>query len=855
MSLIRGSRSQGVGRSRKKKAAPALRREWDNTISDLSVHRASPEELARRRQNRVSRNRAAAEWGLRQRRAEGQRRGTAPGKEPVLMNELLLDQWQLRDVLARSDRALALVRDLFGDGPRLQAAFPNVTAAPGWEKVPQAGLVAPSCEQPTQLSLLSESVMDSQALNETVNTTSDRPLSQESLQEADTSVSMDYQTNIDSNDHSLEKKQHKTGQCVREWPYTTANQTLETPCTPDCETSVKHRSLNATTAIQRVKSRVQSEAEGNAEQDGSSQSETTSVMQQVLHPSSNNSKKGVPKGKNCNMFAKRMEDSRQEDKQLSLELLQEMIENIDQEMMEYERQTGRKVTGWLPRRGHSLTGFTFSLVNLISRLTHYLKDNEIRQRQEKENQQQLLEKSKEQRALIDALTTEFLTMQNEIISVQTNLHQYMSKTDEELLLLKQILHGSTEAERNKPKPRQNIVHEVRETAVEGGSLHTCVYSDRQDQANGLILRAVPNTEEELLESLEKKQPLANQYNGNRLDVARRGQSLPEHLFGPAVLLSPPRQRNSQVATGSQATADLFQERPRPINVYLKSNDAHISQIHKEAPVSPVVQGEKDLKEYLGIQNQNELQGNQDLSQQWRLWNANEGLKSLSLALPVTNLPQMPEIQQPEAVNDTSICILRTKENGVEGEGSQGLSLDKWLKHEAMLSQIAELQLQNSALKAQLSQFKMGKLSNSAPQIEKTIPSTCVSLQQRITELNHQSAEARGKLLKLIEQQRQVSGDSASPPISPIPPEGIWTETGNRTLDVLIPLPNGLDSSTESTPSTASKVNRKRSTDNTSTTSSSLHLDKDDGNRTPITQRMKPERLKAEGWFALSTHTM
>ncbi|XP_067888066.1 spindle and centriole-associated protein 1 [Heterodontus francisci] len=860
MSLIRWNRSgcsQGAGKSRRKKTAPAPRREWDNTISDLSVHRPSPEELARRYQNRVSRNRAEAEWELRH-RAAGHRRGKAAGKEPLVMTELLLDQRQLRDVLARSDRALALVRDLFGDAPRRQAGFPNVTAAPGCEKAPSAGLVAPRCEQPTQLSLLSESVMDSQALNETGDTTSDRQLSDESVEEADAPVSMDYQSNIDSNGRFPDRKQQKTPQPIGSIASSQSLglKTPETPCTPSCA-SGNHTGLNATAAIQRVKSRVQSGTESNTELDGSSQFETARGIQQVLHPSSGNSKKGISKDNNCSVSTKNMGDSRQEDKQLSLEVLQEMIENIDQEMVEYERQTGRKVTGWSPQRGHSLTGFTFSLVSLISRLAHYLKENEIRQQQEKENQQQLLEKSKEQRALIDALTAEFLTMQNEIISVQTNLHQYMIKTDEELFLLKQMLHGSIEAERSKPKPSQSIdAHEVKETAAEGGTLHSCVYSVRQDKVNAPILRAVPNTGEKLFDSLEKIQPLANQYKAKLLEIAGRGQSLPEQLFGPAVLLSPPRQRNSQVPTGSQTTINLFQEKSLSNNVYLKSNDAHSSQIHKEVPVSPGVLKEgKDFTEYLGTQNQNQLQEYQDLTQQSKFWDANKVQKNLSLTFPVTNLPQMHEMQQPGTINNTTTCILRTKENNMEVKRGQDLSLDKWLKHEAMLSQITELQLQNSALKAHLSQFKMGKLSNSAPQIEKTIPSTCESLQQRITELNHQSAEARSKLLKLIEQQRQVSGDSASPPISPIPPEGIWTETGNKTLDVLIPLPNGLDSSTGTTPSPVSRTNRNRSTDNASTTSSSLHLDNGDENRAPVPQRMKPERLKEEGWFALSTHTM
>ncbi|XP_048385137.2 spindle and centriole-associated protein 1 [Stegostoma tigrinum] len=821
MSLVRGSRSQAAGRGRKKTAAAPPRREWDSTISDLSVYRASPEELARRRHSRQSRNRRV---GLHKPRA-------APGKEPPLVNELLLDRWQLQDVLARSDRALALVRDLFADGPRLHAAFPNVTAAPGCAK---AALVAPTWERPTQLSLLSESVMDSQALNETGNTTPDRPPSRDSLKKADAAAFEG------SNHPSPREKPPKTPQATSAWSNTDPNQT---PCTPECDSSGNHTSLNATTAIQRAKSRVQSEAEGSAD---SFQTETARVTQQVLHAGSRNSKNCFPGFQHCHLPT---EDNNQEDKQLTLEVLQEMIDDIDQEMRELQRQTGRKVMGWLPQKGRSLTGFTFSLVSLISQLTHYLKENEIQQQQEKEHQQQLVENSTEQRTLIDALTAEFLTMQNEIISMRTTMHHYMMKTDEELHVMKQMLHGSLEAEVNKPKPRENIDPcKVGEAALGGGSLHTCIYSGRQDNMNAPITRAAPNPGDELSENLDKRLPFINQHREIVLEGAGRGQCLPEHLFGSAVLLSPPRQRNSHIAIRSQTTASLFQEGPLTDNVYLKSNCAHPSQIDKEARTSVELQRENNFIQYVGMPNQ--LQGQQDFAQQCNFSNANEGQRNLTSVLSVSNSSEM---QQPGTV-DAATDTLGAKENKMEAE-----TADKWLKHEAMLAQMTELQLQNSTLKAQLSQFNIDKLPNSAPQIERFVPRPCDSLQQRINELNYQSAEARSKLLKLIEQQRQISGDSASPPISPIPAEGIWTETGRKSLDVLIPLPNGLDFSSESTPCPASEINSNRSTDNASRNSSSLHLDKGDGNRTSITQRLKPERLKKQGSLdnlatVLSTHT-
>ncbi|XP_059838604.1 spindle and centriole-associated protein 1 [Hypanus sabinus] len=806
MSFVRSSRPvhrQPAGKSRKKgKLAP--KKQWDSTINDLSVHRADAEELARRREARVSRNRDAAQWELRQRAAAsgGQRR-----QRPA-MAELLLEQWRLRDVLARSDRALAVLRDPFGDAPRLQTGFPNVTVAPGCDQFPAAQLIAQQGEPPTQLSLLSESVMDSQALNEA---------SYCKEPEADNSLSAQHQAGV----YPLEPK---TPESLRRRPQTSPTWT-----------PTGASGLNATAAIQRVKSRLESRAESDADASDTSPTQTTRVIHQVLHPTSRNSQNGISKGKACDASTERLENKRPESRQMNLEALQEMIEGIDKELVELDCQKEGEVTSWLPKNGRGLTGFTFSLVSLISRLTHSLKVYRIQQMQDKENHQQLLEKANNQQALIDALTSEFLTVQNKFVSLQANLQQYVIKTDEELQSLKQMLRRSPKAETN--KPRQPTAHPVQQE-----SLYSCACSKNQGNVQS---SALPNDDERLLKGLNQKQPCVYyQYKGNQLENARKGHSLPEHPFGPAVLLSPPRQRNSQIGTGSQTTINLCQDSPLSSSVCKESNNP--SQILKEA--SGVPQGETDIVRHLAAQNQ--VPDCLGLAQQLKIHEPISEHKNFSLTSAVTSLPCM----QTGTVDDTAKHDLRKIENNIEPEDSQNSSMNNWLKHEAMLAQITELQLQNSALKAQLGQFKTGKLSEPAPQIGKIIPSTCESLQQRIAELNHQSAEARSKLLHLIEQQRQIFSESVSPAISPIPPEGTTTGTGSKTLEVLIPLPSELDFSVGSTPSPASTINRNRSVDNTSTASSIYHFNKGDGNKTPITQGTKPERLKEEGWFALSTHT-
>lgn len=59
----------------------------------------------------------------------------------------------------------------------------------------------------------------------------------------------------------------------------------------------------------------------------------------------------------------------------SLDVLKHMIHEVEHEMEEYERWTGREVKG--PQGGQGLTGFTLSLVSSLCRLVRYLKEVRI----------------------------------------------------------------------------------------------------------------------------------------------------------------------------------------------------------------------------------------------------------------------------------------------------------------------------------------------------------------------------------------------------------------------------------------------------------------------------------------------
>ncbi|KAG8431751.1 hypothetical protein GDO86_020099 [Hymenochirus boettgeri] len=148
----------------KAKKKTQARKEWDSSVNDLTVYRATNEELEQRREIHKSKNQWAARWELHNKVKKKEHRGTPDLLENTrlaLMKEILSDQYLMNDVLERSDKALAIVKDLFGDAPRRHTGFPNVTIAPSSELETSCGPIAQKRDRPTQLSILSESIMDS----------------------------------------------------------------------------------------------------------------------------------------------------------------------------------------------------------------------------------------------------------------------------------------------------------------------------------------------------------------------------------------------------------------------------------------------------------------------------------------------------------------------------------------------------------------------------------------------------------------------------------------------------------------------------------------------------------------------
>ncbi|XP_020364541.1 spindle and centriole-associated protein 1 isoform X1 [Oncorhynchus kisutch] len=789
---------QGKRPAVRPKKANAPKREWVSTVHDLSVHKASPEELNRRHEMHRSQNRVVAQWELRERALRHRRKKDLPGSPAPLdraslniIREVFSDQFQLQDVLARSDRAMAVVKDLFGDAPRRQTGFPSVTMAPDCGSDSDLPVLQKP-EAPTQLSLLSQSMMDPQALNELEDSVEDH-----SDEETGHSASVNFNSNMDTS-YKVYTRKVKAKPCTRggKQQRPQCNSNLQgaggdsPPQTPSASGGTQvQTALNATVKVQRLWSRQP--------QPQPEPGEHFTLVTQVLNPDPPLTRSGrksrsskASRGRSTESGLDGSTLSSLSGNQSSLGLLQGLLGQVETELdglgLEEPPRApgageGEGTTG--PKHStHGLTGFSVALVSTLGRLARLLRQREDEAQREGKERRRLEVEVKEQRGMIDALTAETLTLREESAALQARLQQRACDLEQRLDTVVLVLGG---------------------LGVLGGD------GDYEPQEAGSIA-----TGSEWEPSYDADAPVPS-YEQNQTGLT----------LNPAVLLSPPHQRDN---------------RPH----------GHTSGVHSLAfhhvPSLPVTRGSCD------------------------------DLQTFSSAPSLFSLPRPAPTPPPAATPDPLPLLC---------DPSQG----------AMLSQIAELTRQNALIRDQLGQFHpatppsgseicegqssgRGSVSSSTgrltPQqgMEKRgfVPSSTgrttpqreagrergiwscggeqrtqqsvvregpgceSSVEQRLLELNRQSAAARSRLLELIEQQRQSSSSArVSPSVSPIPPlsaAGLSPESS-----ILLP---------EQDPSPLGSGGSRRSAGGVSPQSLG---GQPRGSRTPV------DKLKGEGWFALSTH--
>ncbi|XP_067291429.1 spindle and centriole-associated protein 1 isoform X2 [Pseudorasbora parva] len=665
MSLVRMNRPlYGAGkRPVRTKKVSAPKKDWVGTVNDLSLLKATPEELARRHEIHRSQNKVVAQWELREKALTHRRRKKQPpspsGLDRARLNiirEVFSDQCQLQDVIARSDRALAVVKDLFGDAPRRRTGFPTITVAPDCESDSELP-VRQRPDPPTQLSLLSQSMMDQQALNE--------------LEECEE----DHDEVQDSSVHLNSMMHRKRNQRrLKSFPWGSDHPEQDLPQTP-CNTAVREdrAALNATVAVQRLKVR-QTHPDVN---------QSTSLVNQVLNPEPDSSqpekRRSVQANRGCSGHTSVLNGSGLSSlagNLSSMELLQGMLEQVETELDSLDQQKPLNSEARPQQERQGLTGFSVALVATLGRLARHIKKREEEALREAEVRRQLEEEVKEQRALIDALTVESLTLREESATLQARLQQQISELEQRLDAVVLVV-------------------------------------GRPDSVE-------PHTTVQITDNAAQKSSNLDQSSCTEKDLQQKD------FVSAAVLLSPPRQRDGL-----------------PPAVY---------RPHSHAPPLP----------YSGSYSATGSQGS---------------LEDFDISISPSSFASLP---RPTPLLDD-------------------------LSQDTMLGEIAELTRQNAAIRAQLGQHRPSptgasvsreqnaeRLSSKNSVVRQVSPSTepqrtqqsvCVErlsstmeMEQKLQELNRQSAEARAKLLELIEQQKQSTSLSVSPAISPVPPHSSSTHT-------------------------------------------------------------------------------
>ncbi|KAM8905953.1 spindle and centriole-associated protein 1 isoform 2-T3 [Lycaon pictus] len=857
MSLVRVNRYGPRGGGRKvlkvRKKKTSLKQEWDNTVNDLTVHRATPEDLIRRHEIHKSKNRALVHWELQEKALRRKWKKQKPEVSNLerrrlsIMKEILSDQYQMQDVLEKSDHLIAEAKDLFVDFPRRRTGFPNVTIAPDSSQGP---IVVN--QDPVTQAILSESVMEPQALNEVDDDEGGtfNSQSEESENEADNSLNSQSNMNVDRLLHQL--KEDNSELINKLWTdiqqkIAAQSQTPSGTPSPAPPSGEQKAALNATGAVKRIHTRVQSE-ESTAALDSSyvvGQVLNSRKQKQLLNkvkrkPDSHSSSEQKKNTLTASTASTDLPNSNNS----SLDVLKHMINEVEHEMEEYERWTGREVRGLQSSQG--LTGFTLSLVGSLCRLVRYLKESELQLRKEVETRHQLEQMLGDHRELIDALTAEILFLREENTATQARLQQYMVTTDEQLISL-------THAMKNCPVIKSN---KESQTSERGSTSRKIIDNLEGPIVNANVSMPLVFRGEEVAEFAQEDLPVKLSQVPAPPDNVTLTNSFPAHVFEPAVLLTPPRQKSS---SGFSPLQDVLrrtvQTRPAP----------------RIPPTVEIIEKEQNWEKNTlptGTDNQNSNEENHLFTQRWRVSHMGEDVENKAQA-PFVNL------SQPFCGSHSNTQQARVPEFSEEppvlGDGQQLKTNEALIQRKDILTRIAELTLQNSAIKAHLNNIiepggeqgdglrelnkqetsHVSNMTTTFPAAQPLIPS---SMEERIAELNRQSMEARGKLLQLIEQQKLIGLNLSSPKVSPIlSPLRAWTEGGKKTIEVSIPGAEAPESSKCSTISPTSGINTRRSSGATSNSCSPLNATTGSGRFTPVNPRAKIEKQNEEGWFALSTH--
>ncbi|XP_074641391.1 spindle and centriole-associated protein 1-like [Tubulanus polymorphus] len=341
---------------------------------------------------------------------------SAEKKKVALLKEVLHDQEEFHDVISRSDKTIAMVKDLFGDNPRRYTGFPNVTIAPGQPVIekPDGTIVAQDLtllpEAPdfntSQLEKLSERIMDDEALNEI------EPDDEGCEEDEDVVVNYQPRFNLSRFQQFLEREQTNS---IQQQNNDLSLQQNE----PDNSMLTLHAENEQTVP----------------EKDTTITIETTTSKNHKQKKSKKDNKENKTKTKKTSVKEKPESPQHMKD-------LRKVLGNLENEIYEYEKQIGHddgKVD--TQRTESTFSGYTVALVDAVSRLTCLLRQRDAKLQAEGHMREQLTQDVQHLHGLVDALTAEVIKSHESQMNLNIEFQQFRQKTIEEFQRMQLIQPG------------------------------------------------------------------------------------------------------------------------------------------------------------------------------------------------------------------------------------------------------------------------------------------------------------------------------------------------------------------------------------------------------------------------------
>lgn len=461
------------GQARKKKAFVRKKPTWDNSVSDLDSYRATPEEIKMRKEAHKSKNHISVKLEKMRKEKQRQRAGltNVEARHVAIMKEVLHDQQQFDTVLSKTDQMMAMVKDLFGDDAKKFTGFPNVTLPPGNQRS-SSNLVPSAPEIRTRIEALSESVMSQSAINDLSETESSGSEAEDQQPEP---ISFQSQIDIQRFQQFLQEEESRNLnnsaipsaaamsqadlQRLRQLQQFLQPQEL----TGDSAGGGEGRGRGGGPSHENNQTLSTISGRGGASIQFSQQAHGPAHSTHLLadHPSSGQvgrippyhtppgmSREGdfghqtppksalndTGKVKKSKRRVPQPESSQSTSSSLNMADMRKVLESLEAEIADFERKTGRRPATDM-QRTETFTGYTVSLVTAVTKLTHYLKETEMRLQAEMMVREQLTQDVRQLALTIDSLTQEVIMTQEEYGKLFSEHQRYRQQMQGELALL------------------------------------------------------------------------------------------------------------------------------------------------------------------------------------------------------------------------------------------------------------------------------------------------------------------------------------------------------------------------------------------------------------------------------------